>query len=255
MQVAALPSTPEDAQWGSGEAFRAPLILQDMVEPRKMVAGATEVTVRALTDGKSIAFRLEWADATEDSVRDAARFTDACAVQLPSNSGPDTPAPQMGEPGRPVEIAFWTATAQAFIDGRPDDLKSLHPNANIDHYPFEAPGLEKTPGKAEEMAKQYAPAKSLGNIVSPSPKKSVQDLMADGPGTMRPAPSQSSTGLGRRTGAGWAVVITRPLPSGLAPGGTSLVAFAVWNGSDGDVGGRKMRTVWIPLTLTGAKKP
>ncbi len=55
--------------------------------------------------------------------------------------------------------------------------------------------------------------------------------------------------------AGWAVVITRPLPSGLAPGGTSLVAFAVWNGSDGDVGGRKMRTVWIPLTLTGAKKP
>lgn len=247
--VGALPRTPEDGAWATSPRFAAPLVLQDMVEPRKLVAGPTELQVQAVTDGTAIAFRLEWIDATEDSTRDAARFSDACAVQLPATISPDTPAPQMGETGRAVAITFWTAAAQATVDGRPEDIRVLHPNAKIDHYPFEAPGLEKKPAAQEDMAKQYAPAKAAGNPLASTPHKSVQDLMAEGPGSIRPAPPMDSAGLGRRTDRGWAVVISRPLPVGLAPGGRSIVAFAVWNGTEGDVGGRKMRTVWIPLVL------
>ena len=248
-QVAALPVSPDDAAWNTAPMFPAPLVLQDMVEPRKMQAGIAEVQVRALTDGTSIAFRLEWADATDDTFRAQAMFTDSCAVQLPAVTSPDTPAPQMGEKGRPVEITFWSASAQASVDGRPDDIKVLHPNAQIDHYPFQAPVLDKDPAAKKEMEGLYAPARSLGNISAVPPGKPVQDLIAEGPGTLSTASGMPSAGKGKRTAAGWAVVISRPLPKGLAPGGKSQVAFAVWDGSAQDVGARKMRTVWIPLVV------
>jgi len=52
-----------------------------------------------------------------------------------------------------------------------------------------------------------------------------------------------------RTKGGWAVVITRPLPDGLSPRSRTQIAFAVWNGGAGEVGARKMRTGWVPLSM------
>ncbi len=251
VQAAVLPATAEDAAWGPVAEFKAPLVLQDMVDPRKMEAGIGEVRVKAITDGKMIAYRMEWDDPTVDDKRAPAEFTDACGVQMPATASTDSPAPQMGEPGRPVSITFWTANAQAMVDGRPLDLKTLHPNAQIDHYPFESPVLDKDPAAKAQMEKYYAPANSLGNVVAGVPRKAVQDLVAEGPGTLKPAPATESNGKGGRSGNGWAVVIVRPLPAGLAPGAKSLVAFAVWNGSSRDVGARKMRTVWIPVAMPG----
>lgn len=251
VQAAALPASAEDGAWGPVAEFKAPLVLQDMVDPRKMEVGIAEVRVKAITDGKMVAFRMEWDDPTVDDKRAPAEFSDACGVQVPATASADSPAPQMGEPGRPVAITFWSASAQAMVDGRPLDIKTLHPNAQIDHYPFESPVLDKDPAAKAQMEKYYAPANSLGNVVAGAPKKAVQDLVAEGPGTLKPAPATESSGRGGRTGKGWAVVITRPLPAGLAPGARSLVAFAVWNGSSQDIGARKMRTVWIPLAMPG----
>ena len=62
-----------------------------------------------------------------------------------------------------------------------------------------------------------------------------------------------SVAKGLHKAAGWAVVLSRPLPAGLAPGGRSQVAFAVWEGSKQEVGSRKMRTGWTPLSLEGAR--
>jgi hypothetical protein len=121
----------------------------------------------------------------------------------------------------------------------------------IDHYPFTAAPLAKDAKAQAEMAQRYAPARALGNIVSPT-KRAVQDLVAEGPGTLTPAPAISS-GSGKRVPGGWSVAITRPLPKGLGLGGRTQVAFAVWNGSEGDVGARKMRTVWIPLSVGKAQ--
>ncbi|MCE9583659.1 MAG: hypothetical protein K8T20_14340, partial [Planctomycetes bacterium] len=137
-----------------------------------------------------------------------------------------------------------------------DDIKTLYPNAQIDHYPFMAPALEANPVAKAQMEALYAPARSLGNIAAVVPKKAVQDLLAEGPGSLSPAPVSTSDGRGKRDPQGWVVIISRPLPTGVLPGSKTQVAFAVWNGSAEDVGARKMRTAWIPLVVgaTGAAK-
>jgi len=186
--VAALPADPEDGVWNMADEFIADLLPQDLVEPRKLHPTTTAVRVRAVTDGKDVAFRLEWSDPSDDDTSDPARFSDACAVQLPAKIEPTVPAPQMGEKGRPVEMTFWTAAWQATVDGRGDSIRDLYPNAAVDHYPFQAPALEKDPAGQREMAVRYAPALALGNRMAGPRDQPVQDLIAEGPGTVHPAP-------------------------------------------------------------------
>jgi hypothetical protein len=231
----------------------APLILQDMVEPRLLKPSTAEVRVRAITDGSRLALRLEWSDAKMDDLPGAARFSDACAVQFPTQVAAEMPAPQMGEKGKPVEIAFWRASWQASVDGRGDTIKDLYPGAAVDHYPFQAASLDKGSPAQREMEARYSPARALGNRMSGPRERPVEDLIAEGPGTLTPAASGGSDGRGRRTDNGWSVLISRRLPEGLVPGRRSHVAFAVWEGSDQEAGSRKMRTGWIPI-LVEAKK-
>ncbi len=251
-QSAALPASVEDGAWAKVPVVLVPLVLQDMVEPRLLVVSTPEVRVRALTDGERVAFLLEWDDATGDDMPKPSQFSDACAVQLPAASTADVPAPQMGEPGRPVEVSYWRAAWQAAVDGRPDTVQSLYPNSTVDHYPFDAEPLKKDPEAQQAMAKRYAPARALGNPMAGPRQQPVQDLLAEGPGTLSPAP-QVSTGSGKRTSNGWAVMIVRPLPQGLMPGKRTQVAFAIWNGANGEVGARKMRSVWVPLAREAGK--
>jgi ethylbenzene dehydrogenase len=244
-----LPDDPADPAWQRAPAYRAELILQDLVEPRLLVASTPAVVVRALTDGRSVAFHLSWDDATVDDVQKAATFTDACAVQLPRTTDADLPDPQMGNPGRAVEITIWKASWQAWVDGRKDDIRSIFPNAAIDHYPFEAPALAVGSPEQREMALRYAPARRLGNVLEGPRQRAVQDLVGEGPGTLEPATQQWSLGRGGRTASGWHVVIIRPLPASLGPGSRSEIAFAIWNGEKQEVGARKMRSAWVPLAL------
>jgi DMSO reductase family type II enzyme heme b subunit len=246
---AALPSDPNDRAWRDAPVFTAALVPQDMVEPRLIEPSTDKVLVRALSDGKSIAFHLEWTDPTMNDVPGLARFSDACAVQLPVTIAADVPAPQMGEPQRPVEIVYWRAYWQSTVDGREDSIKALFPNATVDHYPFEAATLQAGSEAQREMAQRYAPARALGNTMAGPRQQPVQDLVAEGPGTIRAAPETRSVGAGKRTDHGWSVVLTRPLPKGLEPGGRTQVAFAVWQGEQREAGARKMRSVWAPLLL------
>lgn len=241
-----LPEGPSDAAWDAAPEYVAKLILQDLVDPRLMEPSTAELRVRALSDGSRIAFRLEWDDATANEQLGPAAFADACAVQLPSKIEPTVPDPQMGTPGRPVQISYWSAAWQAIAEGRGDELKDLYPNATIDHYPFDAPSLK--PGSPEQQAMQtrYAPARALGNAM-PGRDQPVQDLVAEGPGTLAPLPTGTSSGRGERLQNGWAVVISRPLPESQSPELMASVAFAVWEGSHEEAGARKMRTGWIAL--------
>ena len=97
------------------------------------------------------------------------------------------------------------------------------------------------------MAARYAPARTLGNAMAGPRDRPVQDLVAEGPGTLAPRPSGDSNGRGQRTPDGWAVVIRCKLPDGLSPQNGSQIAFAIWEGGRQEVGARKMRTGWIPL--------
>ena len=240
---------PADARWQQAPPFDAELILQDMVDPRLMTPSIKRVRVQAMADANRIALRLQWDDSTVNDINDPAKFTDACAVQMPAIIEANVPAPQMGEPGRPVEITYWRAQWQATVDGRKDDISALYPNITVDHYPFEAASLEPGSPPQKAMQARYAPARALGNKLAGPRKTPVQDLIAEGPGTLTPASTSNSDGHGQRTESGWVVVLTRPLPQGFTKEKEidAHVAFAVWEGSKSESGSRKMRSVWIPL--------
>jgi hypothetical protein len=247
--LVALPENPGDEKWEKVPAYRAELLLQDLVEPRQLVVTTPLVEVQAVHDGSRIAFRLTWADEAQDDLPGAARFSDACAIQFPAAPDADLPAPQMGGAERLVEITYWRASWQAVLDGRPHEITILYPYAHPDHYPFTAPSLEPGSPQQQGLEQLYAPAQALGNRMEGPRQRAVEDLIASGPGTLRPAERQISSGQGRRHSQGWQVQLVRPLPAGVAPPGRGAVAFAVWDGAHQEVGARKMRTGWTPLNL------
>lgn len=253
LKVGALPSTAADGAWASAPEHTAKLLLQDLVEPRLMKSSTAEVRVRSVNNGSEIAFQLSWADAVVNDLPGPSRFLDGCAVQIPKVREPNPPDPQMGQSTKPVEIAFWRADWQASVNGRKDTITSLYPNASIDHYPFEAKSLEAGSVAQKEMATRYAPAQAVGNRRVGPRETPVEDMIAEGPGTLSPNPGFGSRGKGERTANGWSVVIIRKMPAGLAPKERTQVAFAVWEGSKEEAGARKMRTGWIPLSVQEAQ--
>jgi hypothetical protein len=250
---ASLPSDPTDAAWNDAPIHIAPLFPQDMVEPRLLKPSTAEVRVRAITDGTRLAIRLDWTDPTKADLPGPARFSDACAVQFPAKVTPDVPAPQMGEKGKPVEITYWRASWQATVDGRGDTIKDIYPNATVDLYPFQAASLEKGSPPQREMEARYSPARALGNSMAGPRDRPVENLIAEGPGTLTSTPLGESNGRGRRASDGWSVVISRLIPEGLAPGKRTQVAFAVWQGAQQEAGARKMRTGWVPIVVEAKK--
>lgn len=241
LRVEQLPLHPEDPLWQRAPEHVGKLLLQDIVEPRQLKGTTTQVRLRALEDGIDAAFRLEWDDSTKDDLPGPGRFLDACGLQVPVHAGPTLPAPQMGEPGKPVEILFWNAGWQALAEGRADRLQALYPNAWVDHYPHEAPPLRKNPALQREMEGLYLPARALGNTRGAPRTVPVEQYVAEGPGTLTPTGNSGFQGTGKRTSQGWSVVLTRSLPK------SPHVALAVWDGARGETGGIKMRTGWIPL--------
>lgn len=243
-----LPDDPSDPVWNSAPEFNAELIPQDVVDPRVTEPTVSKLQVQAASDGNRLALRLQWHDpsANTSSLMDA--FPDACAVQFPARMEASLPAPQMGEAGQPVHITYWNAAWQAMVDGEALSLQTAYPNASVDHYPFQAASLK--PGQREQRAMElrYSPARAVNNPVSPPHNRAVQDLVAEGPGTLTAAEATVSEGRGIRSGERWIVVIVRTLPEEFLAFPQPQAAFAVWEGGRQEAGARKMRTAWIPMT-------
>jgi Ethylbenzene dehydrogenase len=244
---------PADPAWQPLPEHVAALLPQDIVDPRLMEPSTPEVRVQAMTDGANIAFRLSWLDALKSNTPGPAKFSDACAVQLPKTVSPDLPAPQMGEATRPVEIVYWRASWQAVVDGRGDTIKDLYPNAAVDHYPFEAAPLQQGSPEQKEMATRYAPARAVGNTMAGPRQTPVECLVAEGPGTLTPNPEMKANGKGKYDQDHWTVVIVRPIPDAVKNGQQDQIAFAVWQGAHMEVGSRKMRSGWVPLVRKQVK--
>lgn len=99
MQEIALMGTPAGMQ---------PTAAIQVAWANKMIGAVGRVSVAALHNGREIAFRLEWVDATENSdIVDTDSFPDATAIALPVV--PNAPIITMGAPGQAVNAWYWRA--------------------------------------------------------------------------------------------------------------------------------------------------
>ncbi|MBI4592899.1 MAG: c-type cytochrome [Candidatus Rokubacteria bacterium] len=219
-----------------------------------------EITVRALHDGKQIAFLLTWADGTHDHTAMRPQdFRDAVAVQF--SLSPDPPFFAMGAKGQFVNIWMWKSERQADLEPAFQDLEKVYPNLGIDSYPNSKMSAAEQPTRhALTLGSDplFVTGWAAGNIVSdPLRQSPAEDLAAQGFGTLRARPRQDQAvdARGVYTTGTYRVMLRRDLVGRgeqavtLAPGTTVPVGFAVWNGSAGDRNGQKNVSIWNPLVL------
>ena len=240
-----LPTDPLARQWGQAAAVKLPL--SALSTPG---AAAREVTVRALTDGRRLAFRVEWPDDSQElTTLRPQDFADAAAVQLADgNIGVC-----MGQADQFSHIWQWKADWQ--YGSR--EMKTQYPNLYTDGYQIGDQKLFDEPLFT-------SPAAAVGNIRSLVKHTSnVEHLIAGGFSTLTTAPAtlQTVSGNGAWNKGTWSVVFVRDLGTPendypLAPGTAEQVAFAVWHGNQMQRDGMKYTTGWATLTVNpgGARK-
>jgi hypothetical protein len=237
---------PDWLVWTRAPAITVPLTPQVITTPHKADAAVRELTVRVVHNGGWIAFHLEWKDPTRSDTIVLDSFGDQVAVQLPISKG-TPPSPMMGHPGGRVNIMQWRAAFQRDLEKGPPTVKSLYPFAWVDVYPDEILGVAD--------ARPYAGALGLENPISRGVASPVLDQMAEGWGSMTAKPDQRALGKGVWGDGTWRVVISRPMvgddPNApvLLPGDQTVMAFAAWEGGNGEVGARKSWSGWIPLLI------
>lgn len=246
--------TCDSPEWQQVAEAVVPLLPQDLTDPKQAVSTLAEIRVKAVCDDAAVAFLIEWQDATQDMIEEGSRFSDSVAVQLPPVAGGEVPDPTMGQAGNPVHIHVWKAAYERALELGDWNLRQYFPNATVDHYPPDAASGEDK----ERLTRQYAIGLAADNPIAEKRVSSVDDLWAEGFGSLRPLAVQASKGSARWENGRWTVMISRPLAQAEWPGGkgfkkgdNTFAAFAVWDGSQNQAGSRKMRTAWVPFRLGG----
>ncbi len=247
---AAVPlDDPWAAVWDGAAAQEVPLSAQNVAPP--FGGGAVSaLTARALYDAERIYVLVEWDDGTvDDTVNSVTAFSDAVALQFPSAEAAEVPPFTMGGPDLPVNIWHWKAVWQADIDGGFTSGSDRYPDTAVDDYPSPADPL-------------YQPARSLGNALAQTEHASpVENLIAAGFGTLTTAAVQDVVGAGSWRDGRWRALFARDLVSmgeghaEFAPGRDAMVAFAVWDGDEGDRNGQKSIAQFIELSLAAEAAP
>jgi mono/diheme cytochrome c family protein len=191
------------------------------------------LVVKSLHNERTIAFRLEWADATHDD--DTARpekFADGAAIQFVSGSRDAFLG--MGDQLTPVRIWHWKADWQREIADRRRPPPTAAPPQDDASYPFPAMS-------AIAANNQFARAERS------SP---VEEVTASGSATLRPTAVQHVKGAGVWSAGTWYVVLARDVDAASdqpVAGSNVKLALAVWDGADHDRGGRKAVSTWYRL--------
>jgi mono/diheme cytochrome c family protein len=215
-----------------------------------------DLKVQAIHDGRALAVRLSWLDATRDDTPIRPQdFEDMAAVQF--FKGAVEPFLGMGASDRSVDIWHWRASWSG-SPARFADVDTAHPNMAVDMYPFEGPGKGPRQHAPDMQPPEFVTAWAAGNLRSdPAHTFTGSNLQAKGVGTitMQPRVSQIVDAAGAWQAGRWTVVLTRPLEvdpqAGLlmAPGDSLSVAFALWDGSAKDRNGQKLVSIWHDLKL------
>jgi mono/diheme cytochrome c family protein len=240
--TALLPDTIPETVWAAAPASRivvSPLWWRNYAEP--------ELTVRAVHDGRTIALRLIWQDATcNDQIGRPEDFEDMAAVQL--FRGASEPFLGMGAADSPLDLWLWRASWQ-----RPRPNNSL-----LDDYTFDAPYYRERFAKEGRPLPDMQTARAAGNPhAHGDASQSAGNLGAKGFGstTFRPKASQLVTAKSEWKDGRWTVELRRPLAVGpdggvtLVPGDRCSIAFAIWDGAARDRNGQKLVSIWHDLKL------
>jgi mono/diheme cytochrome c family protein len=246
-----LPAELPEGAWQSAEEVSivvSPLWWRDFPDP--------DLRVAALHDGKSVAVRLTWRDATKnDQAVRPQDFEDMAAVQL--YKGSPEPFLGMGMADRALDVWLWRA-GWSGKPGEGADVDTTYPNMAVDQYPFERGGDGPRPHAAGRQDSDFLTAHAAGNqLADPARPLTAGNLGAKGFGTltMRPRASQVVSARADWQDGRWTVVLRRPLDPGagngvgLAPGDRASVAFALWDGAARDRNGQKLVSIWHDLVL------
>ena len=243
-----LPDTdPGSSAWKDADGVLVPLAPQQIAQPFLAEAGISQLDVRALHNGASVALLLEWSDDSVDDLDGIRRYHDAVAVQIPARAGAAPPL-TMGAPGNPVHILQWRATWQRDIDsGGKTGVDQIYPEVIHDVMPDDV-----LPPKTAEL---YWVGREAGNPLSQVDRVTpVEEVVAEGFGSVTHLAQQTARGHGKHEDGGWHVVVSVPsaragVGAPLEPGTSWPVAFAVWLGSRDNRGGRKHIANWQTLVL------
>jgi len=234
-----LPADPMDNIWETFDPVRVPLNPL-WPEPQQVYA----VAVSAATDGKKLALLLQWRDPLPQSATIRVQdFQDAAAIQfsLTGNYG----FLGMGDAKNPVNLWQWKAGWQAEANRSAPEMRDAYPSMHVDAW----------------IPTNFTTAAAAGNVISQPHKSPVEDANARGFGsfTSQPPVRQNVQGNGVWHDGFWRVLFVRDLKSKDAddvrflPGKSVPVAFAIWNGEQGDRNGRKMVSNWCQLIFDELK--
>lgn len=217
--------------------------------------------VKALHNGKALAFHCSWDDPTrDDSLVGQQAFSDGVAVQL--STEPDPPFFGMGGDHGAVAIWHWKAAWQQDLPGW-QDIEAAYPDAAVDWYPGQrdyrhGEAFEVREAKTTSQDPLYMAGWGAENPLStPTRTSSAEEAVAKGLGTLtsKPLPMQRVQATGEWREGRWRVVLQRPLAPAkdsdlvLRPGQKVSVAFAVWDGQAKDRDGQKSVSMWNTLNL------
>lgn len=228
------------SRWDGVASVQLPVSAQ----PGAYAAGGgsiAAVSVQALHYEEQIFFRLEWEDPTEDRLTTRVEdFSDAVAVEFPAKAATSVPSICMGQADQGVNIWQWRADSE----GTEHDPDRLYQNAAVDLYP--------------SRDSLWYPAREVGNPYAAAGAGPAQDLVAHAFGTIGPAPSQEVKASGSYADGRWAVVFSRAFDgksadqASFSTGDDTDIAFAVWNGSEGDRNGMKSVSQFVTLSISQA---
>ncbi|MHC4107400.1 MAG: ethylbenzene dehydrogenase-related protein [Planctomycetota bacterium] len=246
-----LPLDATASVWNRAPATTVALQRQDQTMPMLDVVRVDTIDVRALTNGRRIAWNVSWSDPTADYHLDTDLFCDAVAIQFPLKANATY---KMGDRGFPVQIIQWKAIWQKDIDEHFQDVQDLHPNYWTDLYwfaegefPYPVPeSFQRT--EALDWFVGYRAGNPMADLYREYP---VQEMIAEGFGTLTNQPLITSVANGVWQDGRWTVTFARPMETHdtsdyqFAPGARDMMAFAVWEGAAGNVSGRKQHSQWI----------
>ncbi len=272
-----LPIDPTASVWDKAPATEFKVMGQNITIPILFNPTVSTVNVRSINNGTWIGWMLEWSDPSDSFMAlSTNQFRDAIAVVFPATDAKTFIA--MGGPGTPVNILHWKADWQWDVDnGRYLDRQDAYPNMAYDLYVGDkgtkttGEGFQGIEGgyndpahnsrvPVEDVNKLYLPGSAAGNTFSTRdhPRETpIEELVAEGFGTLTPQQSQDSVGKGAYDDGMWKVVIARkmvtedPTDAKFVAGKNADIAVAVWDGGNREVNGRKAVALWHTLAIEG----